>query len=94
MTADLAEKTDRYERLLAEAIEAAEPAPPEGTPLSDGAVDCLQMAGAYLEDGRHFLAEGDPVNALAAFSYGHGWLDAGARVGLLSVPREGELFTV
>jgi len=94
MPADLTEKTERYGRMLAEALEAAEPAPPGGTPLADGAADCLAMAGAYLEDGRHFREDDDPVNALAAFAYGHGWLDAGARVGLLSVPREGELFTI
>jgi hypothetical protein len=51
------------------------------------------MARSYLEDGRHFRTEDDPVNALAAFSYGHAWLDAGARVGLFDVPREGHLFT-
>jgi uncharacterized protein len=34
------------------------------------------------------------VNALAAFSYGHGWLDAGARLGVLDVPEGCELFTV
>ena len=94
MAADLAEKTDRYERLLAEALEAARVAPPEGTPLAEGAEECLEMAAAYLEDGRHFREADDPVNALASFAYGHGWLDAGARVGVLSVPTDGELFTV
>lgn len=52
------------------------------------------MAESYLEDGRHFRAHDDPVNALAAFSYGHAWLDAGARIGLFDVPAAGELFTV
>jgi len=51
------------------------------------------MATSYLEDGRHFREEDDPVNALAAFSYGHAWLDAGARIGLFDVPTEGHLFT-
>jgi hypothetical protein len=94
MPADLDEKTDRYERLLAEALEVAEPAAAEGTPLAAGADECLEMAAAYLSDGRHFREDDDPVNALAAFAYGHGWLDAGARVGLLDVPRAGELFTI
>jgi len=94
MPADLAEKTDRYERLLSEALDAATVAPPEGTPLGAGADDLLGMARSYLEDGRHFRENGDPVNALAAFSYGHAWLDAGARLGLLAVPAEGDLFTV
>jgi hypothetical protein len=93
MAADLAAKTDRYERMLADALDAAEPAVPPGSPLGAAAADCLEMARSYLEDGRHFRAEDDPVNALAAFSYGHGWLDAGVRFGLFDVPGECELFT-
>ena len=94
MAAQLKEKTDRYEGLLAEAIDAAEIAPPEGTPMHDAAVDCAEMATSYLEDGRHFRDDADLVNALASFSYGHAWLDAGARIGLFTVPSEGHLFTV
>lgn len=85
MPAELAEKVDRYEQLLAAAVAAAEPAAPEGTPLGDAAMDCADMAESYLDDGRHFRASEDPVNALAAFSYGHAWLDCGVRVGLLTV---------
>jgi hypothetical protein len=93
MAADLDEKTDRYETLLAEAVDAAVVVPPAGTPLADAAEECAEMARSYLQDGRHFRAEDDPVNALAAFSYGHAWLDAGARIGLFDVPTEGHLFT-
>ena len=94
MPADLAEKTDRYERLLAAALDAATTTAPPDTPLADAATDYEEMARSYLEDGRHFRASDDPVNALAAFSYGHAWLDAGARIGLFAVPDEGDLFTV
>lgn len=94
MAADLAEKTDRYERLLTEALEAATVAPPSETPMAGAATECMEMAESYLEDGRHFRDDGDLVNALAAFSYGHAWLDAGARVGLFDVPTDGHLFTV
>lgn len=93
MTA-LEEKTDRYETLLDEAAAAADAAPPPDTPHGRAARDFQEMARSYLEDGRHFREDGDLVNALAAFSYGHAWLDAGARIGLLDVPREGHLFTV
>jgi hypothetical protein len=93
MPADLEEKTDRYEDLLAEALAAADVAPPEGTPLAEAAAEYEEMARSYLEDGRHFRAQDDPVNALAAFSYGHAWLDAGARIGVFDVPEEGHLFT-
>ncbi|WP_121741157.1 DUF357 domain-containing protein [Natronorubrum halophilum] len=94
MAADLEEKTDRYGELLAEALEAASVAPPEGTPMAEAADECYEMASSYLKDGSHFRDEGDLVNALASFSYGHAWLDAGARVGLFDVPTEGHLFTV
>ena len=91
---DITEKTDQYEQLLADALAAATVAPAPETPLAEAAEDCVEMAESYLADGRHFQNEEDLVNALAAFSYGHAWLDAGARVGLLDVPREGHLFTV
>lgn len=94
MPADLAEKTDRYGRMLADAIAAAEFAAPAGTPLGDAARECRDMAQSYLEDGRHFRSVDDPVNALAAFSYGYGWLDAGVRLGLFTVPEGTELFTI
>jgi hypothetical protein len=94
MAADIEEKTDRYEGLLAEALDAASVAPPEGTPMYDAALECYEMAQSYLDDGRHFRDEDDLVNALASFSYGHAWLDAGARIGLFDVPEEGHLFTV
>jgi hypothetical protein len=94
MPADLQEKVDRYEDLLASALEAAEPVPDPETPLGAAAADFREMAESYLEDGRHFRAEDDPVNALAAFSYGHAWLDAGARLGVFSVPSDGHLFTI
>lgn len=94
MPADLEEKTDRYEGLLAEAVNTAVIAPQQGTPMHDAALECAEMAESYLEDGRHFRQEEDLVNALASFSYGHAWLDAGARIGLFDVPSEGHLFTV
>jgi hypothetical protein len=92
--ADLEEKTDRYERLLSEALDAATTVPPEGTPLGESAVEYREMATSYLEDGRHFREQDDPVNALAAFSYGHAWLDAGARIGVFDVPTDGHIFTI
>lgn len=94
MSADLQEKTDRYEELLADALAAADVAVPEETALGTAAADYEEMARSYLEDGRHFREDDDLVNALAAFSYGHAWLDAGARLGLFDVPHEGHLFTI
>jgi len=91
---DIDEKTDRYEEMLADALAAASIAAPVDTPMGRAAAQCEEMARSYLEDGRHFREAGDPVNALAALSYGHAWLDAGARIGLFDVPEDGHLFTV
>ncbi|SFG03927.1 hypothetical protein SAMN04488063_1222 [Halopelagius inordinatus] len=94
MSADLHEKTDRYEEMLADALAAADVAVPEGTPLAEAAEECREMARSYLEDGRHFRDADDWVNALASFSYGYGWLDAGVRMGLFDVPDDSHLFTM
>ncbi|QIB73730.1 DUF357 domain-containing protein [Halogeometricum borinquense] len=94
MPAELAEKTDRYGRMLEDALAAATIAVPPETPLGDAAVDIEEMAISYLEDGHHFRENDDPVNALASFSYGYGWLDAGVRMGLFDVPEETDLFTM
>ena len=93
MPADLEEKTDRYGEMLADALDVAEPAAPPGTPLGEAAAETYEMAGSYLKDGRHFRTADDPVNALASFSYGYGWLDAGVRFGLFEIPDDTELFT-
>ncbi|MFB6220637.1 MAG: DUF357 domain-containing protein [Halolamina sp.] len=93
MPADLEEKTDRYAEMLADALAAAEPAAPPGTPLGDAAAETYEMADSYLDDGQHFRDIDDPVNALASFSYGYGWLDAGVRLGLFDIPEDTELFT-
>lgn len=90
----LSEKVEQYERLLDEALAAADSVPPPDTPLGRAAEAYTEMAQSYLTDGRHFQAQGDEVNALAAFAYGHGWLDAGARLGLFDVPTDDHLFTV
>jgi hypothetical protein len=58
------------------------------------AEDFLDMARRYFEDAKHFKEKGDIVTAFAALNYAHGWLDAGARLGLFDVDGDSELFTV
>jgi hypothetical protein len=77
-------KVGDYGDTLAAALRDLCPAPPEGTPLHRVARDARDMAGAYLADGRTFLASGDLVNGLAAFAYAAGWLDASAAIGLFT----------
>jgi hypothetical protein len=58
------------------------------------AEDFLDMAKRYFSDAKHFREKGDIVAAFAALNYAHGWLDAGARIGLFDVGHDSELFTV
>lgn len=58
------------------------------------AKDFLDMAQRYYDDAHYFLnTKKDSVLAFAAINYAHGWLDAGARIGLFKV-KDSRLFTV
>ncbi len=89
----LDEKVERYGKLLGRALLAFEVAPQDMTHLRKVADDFSKMAHAYYNDGKFFLAQGDKVNALACFSYGHAWLDAGVKLGVFKVSDE-NLFTI
>ena len=71
---------DDYGTLFEEALSRTRIAVPEGTLLRRAAEEVFEMAAAYEGDGRVFLRSNDPVNALAGFAYGIGWLDAGLRL--------------
>ena len=58
------------------------------------AEDFLDMAQRYFDDAHYFEKKGDVVTAFAALNYAHGWLDAGARIGLFDVGGDSELFVV
>lgn len=58
------------------------------------AEDFLDMAKRYYSDAEYFYKKGDYINAFAALNYAHGWLDAGARIGVFDVNHDNVLFTV
>ncbi|MDD5614573.1 MAG: DUF357 domain-containing protein [Candidatus Methanoperedens sp.] len=89
----LDEKVKRYENLLSRALLAFEVSAQDNSHLRKVADDFSTMAQAYYDDGRFFLEQGDKVNALACFSYGHAWLDAGVKLGVFKVS-DGNLFTI
>ena len=62
--------------------------------FKEAAEDFFDMAKRYFEDAKHFKEKGDIVTAFAALNYAHGWLDAGARLGLFDVDHDSTLFTV
>ena len=58
------------------------------------AEDFLGMARAYYKDALHFSNNNDMTRALACVNYAHGWLDAGARLGVFEVGADDRLFTL
>jgi len=89
----LEEKVTRYESMLRKALSAYKVAPREDSHLRKVADDFSTMASSYYSDGKYFLEQGDVVNALACFSYGHAWLDAGVKLGVFLASDE-NLFTI
>lgn len=85
---------ERYLDLTKRALAKARIAPQKGTKEHSQAADFLDMAQRYFSDAQHFHSKGMVAEALAAVSYAHGWLDAGARIGLFDVGGDSELFTV
>ena len=93
MDEELRARFDKYLGLTEKALQKAQEAP-ENLDIRDGTrADFLDMVKRYIADAKHFHEQGDVLNAFAAITYAHGWLDAGARIGLWDV-HDGALFTV
>ncbi|MBD3318865.1 DUF357 domain-containing protein [Candidatus Woesearchaeota archaeon] len=89
-----AEKLAKYFDVTERALKKAKIAPEATFNWQEKAEDFLDMASRYFSDAKHFEEKGDVVTAFAALNYAHGWLDAGARLGLFDVDHDSELFTV
>ena len=83
-----------YLERTGQALEKLRVVAPPRSHLEEVAADFLEMAEAYHSDGWHFFKGGDLVSAFACVSYAHGWLDAGARLGLWDVDEDDRLFTL
>ena len=85
-------KLERYLALTREALEVAgKNASKEN---KERAKEFLGMAQDYYNDALFFKSKGDHATALAAASYAHAWLDAGARMGFFDVKGNNRLFVV
>lgn len=87
-------KLDKYFDVTGRALAKVKIAPEQAFDWKEKAADFLDMASRYYSDAQHFYKKGDYVNAFAALNYAHGWLDAGARLGMFDVDHDSELFTV
>lgn len=88
------EKIEKYFDVTGRALKKLKLISPKKTHLDTIAKDYLNMAECYYNDAKHFYENGDYINAFAALNYSHGWLDAGARIGLFDVEHDSVLFTV
>lgn len=59
----------------------------------DYAREIIEMVDNYLSDAKFFEEKKDFVNAFAAISYAHGWIDAGVRLDIFNVDDD-RLFTI
>ena len=91
---NLSTLVDKHLSLTERALAKARIAPPERSHLRKVAEDFLSMARSYYEDAKHFRDKGEFDKALANVNYAHGWLDAGARLGLFDVGGDDRLFTL
>ena len=87
-------KLEKYFDVTKRALNKVKIAQEKKINWKSSAEDFLDMATRYYQDAEHFKKKGHIVTAFAALNYAHGWLDAGARLGLFDVDHYNELFTV
>jgi len=85
------EKLEKYFSVTKKALAMAEKSG-NRTNLKEEREDFLDIIKRYVSDAEHFAKKKDYVNAFAALNYAHGWLDAGARLGIFDV-HDSKLFT-
>lgn len=88
------QKLHKYFALTQEALKKVKLRTQAQINVAEAAADFLDMAQRYYDDAHFFEKKGDIVTAFASVSYAHGWLDAGARIGLFDVDGDNRLFTV
>ncbi|MCD6590088.1 DUF357 domain-containing protein [Candidatus Woesearchaeota archaeon] len=82
----------KYRELSKKALELAKNAE-KAFGMENWAEEVIEMAEAYINDSDYFEKKKDLLRALSSLAYAHGWLDAGARLGLYKV-KNPRLFTV
>lgn len=91
---ELGELVKKDLEITKSALEKAKIIAPEKSYAKKIADDFMNMARSYYQDAQHFRDKGDLIRALACVNYAHGWLDAGARLGLFEVGEDDRLFTL
>lgn len=87
------ERLKRYFSITEQALEKAKKSSEKTKIDNKTRADFIDMVERYLSDAKYFESKKDMINAFAAINYAHGWLDAGARIGMFNV-KDSKLFTV
>lgn len=90
----LLEKIKKYRRLTALAMKKARISARLSSGQRSAAEDFLEMCRNYFSDAEYFEKKGDLLNALAALSYAHAWLDAASRLELIETKGNSRLFAL
>lgn len=85
------QKLKEYRELTSSALKLAKSSVVKGKEKE--AKEIIEMVSNYLSDSEYFEKNKDFVNAFAALSYAHGWLDAGVRLDIFDV-KDDQFFTV
>ena len=85
------EKIQRYRTITSKAIGISKSSVVKGKEKE--AKEIIEMVSNYLSDSEYFEKNKDLVNAFAALSYAHGWLDAGVRLDIFDI-KNNKFFTV
>lgn len=88
------QRIDKYFDYTKRALDKAKISAEKKIDWKKSAHEFLDTAQRYYSDAHHFAKKGDTVTAFAALNYAHGWLDAGARLGLFDVGHDSELFSI
>ena len=92
---DVAEtKLQKYLAMTEKALSLVQINAQNGSENHRQALYFLSTARNYVADAKHFKEKGDLLTAIAAGSYAHAWLDAGAVLGLFKVESSSGLFAV
>jgi uncharacterized protein len=76
------ERIEKYLMITRTALERIRVGEAKALDWDQKASEFRDMAQRYLSDAEHYRKKGDLVTAFAAVNYAHGWIDAGARIGL------------
>ncbi len=79
------EKVEKYFSITKKALDKVKIGKEKKINWIAKAEDFLDMAQRYYKDANYYFEKGDWITAFAALNYAHGWLDAGARLGLFDV---------